>query len=140
VIAAAAEDGDEMLLSVTLNYTASYAYERITGDEDDCTFYDDYYQFCGPAPTRRRPRWARAAISTMPRHCRPVPRIGPLSLSTAGPGLRGPFVAEFGEQIPAPYQLLRGRDADRKARPGAACTPVIWWGCHPNVEVARHEG
>jgi hypothetical protein len=49
VIAAAAEGSDEALFNETVNYAASYAYERINGDEDDCTFYDDYDQFCGPS-------------------------------------------------------------------------------------------
>ncbi|MGW0633637.1 DUF4240 domain-containing protein [Streptomyces sp. NPDC002758] len=48
VIAAAAEGIDEALFNETVNYAASYAYERINGDEDDCTFYDDYDQFRGP--------------------------------------------------------------------------------------------
>ncbi|WP_251091399.1 DUF4240 domain-containing protein [Streptomyces sp. Caat 7-52] len=47
VIAAAAEGCDEALFNETVNYAASYAYERINGDEDDSTFYDDYEQFCG---------------------------------------------------------------------------------------------
>ncbi|MFJ2774799.1 DUF4240 domain-containing protein [Streptomyces sp. NPDC087300] len=47
VIAAAVEGSDEALFNETVNYAASYAYERINGDEDDCTFYDDYDQFCG---------------------------------------------------------------------------------------------
>ncbi|MEV7597276.1 DUF4240 domain-containing protein [Kitasatospora sp. NPDC089797] len=49
VIAAAAEGSDEALFNETVNYAASYAYERINGDKDDCTFYDDYDQFCGPS-------------------------------------------------------------------------------------------
>ncbi|MFF4955456.1 DUF4240 domain-containing protein [Streptomyces chattanoogensis] len=49
VIAAAAEGSDEALFNETVNYAASYAYERINGDEDNnCTFHDDYDQFCGP--------------------------------------------------------------------------------------------
>ncbi|WP_225827115.1 DUF4240 domain-containing protein [Streptomyces naphthomycinicus] len=48
VIAAAAEGNDEALFNETVNYAASYAYERINGNENDCTFYDDYDQFCGP--------------------------------------------------------------------------------------------
>ncbi|MET7684525.1 DUF4240 domain-containing protein [Streptomyces sp. NPDC005423] len=48
VIAAAAECSDEALFNETVNYAASHAYERINGDEDDCTFYDDYDQFRGP--------------------------------------------------------------------------------------------
>ncbi|MFJ4833613.1 DUF4240 domain-containing protein [Streptomyces sp. NPDC088747] len=48
VIAAAAEGSDEALFNEVVNYAATYAYERINGDEDDCTFYDDYDQFCGP--------------------------------------------------------------------------------------------
>ncbi|MFF4694299.1 DUF4240 domain-containing protein [Streptomyces chattanoogensis] len=45
VVAAAAEGSDEVLFNETVNYTASYAYERINGDEDNCSFYDDYDQF-----------------------------------------------------------------------------------------------
>ncbi|MFI1438687.1 DUF4240 domain-containing protein [Streptomyces fructofermentans] len=48
VIAAAAEGSDEALFNETVNYAASYAYERINETEDDCTFYDDYDRFCGP--------------------------------------------------------------------------------------------
>jgi hypothetical protein len=54
VIAAAAGGSDEELFNETVNYAASYAYERISGDEDDCTFYDDYDQFCGPRTHERR--------------------------------------------------------------------------------------
>ncbi|MFD4955639.1 DUF4240 domain-containing protein [Streptomyces sp. NPDC058451] len=52
VIAAAAEGSDETLFNETVNYAASYAYRRINGDEDDCTFYDDYDQFRGPRTDR----------------------------------------------------------------------------------------
>ncbi|WP_030241926.1 DUF4240 domain-containing protein [Streptomyces sp. NRRL S-350] len=48
VIAAAAEGSDEALFNESVNYAAVYAYERITGGEDACTFYDDYDRFCGP--------------------------------------------------------------------------------------------
>ncbi|MEU2865017.1 DUF4240 domain-containing protein [Streptomyces mirabilis] len=48
LIAAAAEGSDEAIFNETVNYAASYAYERINGDEDDCTFYDECDQFCGP--------------------------------------------------------------------------------------------
>jgi hypothetical protein len=48
VIAAAAEGSDEALFNETVNYAASYAYDRMNGDEDDCTFHADYDQFCGP--------------------------------------------------------------------------------------------
>lgn len=52
VIAAAAEGRDEALFNEPVNYAASYAYERINGDEDNCSFYDDYEQFLGPQPER----------------------------------------------------------------------------------------
>ncbi|MEU1785056.1 DUF4240 domain-containing protein [Streptomyces sparsogenes] len=48
VVAAAAEGSDEALFNETVNYAASYAYELINGDEDNCSFYDDYDQFRSP--------------------------------------------------------------------------------------------
>ncbi|MER7770976.1 DUF4240 domain-containing protein [Kitasatospora sp. NPDC096140] len=52
VIAAAAEGDDEALFNETVNYAASYAYERINGEEPDASFYDDYARFCGPRTDR----------------------------------------------------------------------------------------
>jgi hypothetical protein len=48
VVAAAAEGSDEALFNEMVNYVASYAYERINGDADARTFYDDYDEFCRP--------------------------------------------------------------------------------------------
>ncbi|MER7582307.1 DUF4240 domain-containing protein [Kitasatospora sp. NPDC097691] len=52
VIAAAAGGSDEVLFNESVNYAASYAYERINGGEDGCTFHDDYDHFCGPRTDR----------------------------------------------------------------------------------------
>lgn len=52
VIAAAADGRDEALFNEPVNYATSYAYERINGDEDTCSFYDDYDKFLGPQPAR----------------------------------------------------------------------------------------
>lgn len=50
VIAAAAEGNDEALFNELVNYAASYAYERMDGSEDDCTFYDSYDAFRSARP------------------------------------------------------------------------------------------
>ncbi|MBS2546655.1 DUF4240 domain-containing protein [Catenulispora sp. NL8] len=52
VIVAAADGLVEALFNEPVNYAASYAYERINGDEDHCSFYDDYDQFLGSQPER----------------------------------------------------------------------------------------
>jgi hypothetical protein len=52
VIAAAGEGHDEALFNEPVNYAASNAYERISGDKDNCSFYDDYDAFRGPQPER----------------------------------------------------------------------------------------
>lgn len=45
VIAGAHKHHDWALFCESANYAAPNAYERISGDEDDCTFYDDFEEF-----------------------------------------------------------------------------------------------
>ena len=45
VIAGARKRHDRALFCESANYAAPNAYERISGDEDDCTFYDDFKEF-----------------------------------------------------------------------------------------------
>lgn len=45
VIAGARKRHDWALFCESANYAGPNAYERVSGDEDDCTFYDDFKEF-----------------------------------------------------------------------------------------------
>lgn len=80
VIAAAAQGNDEALFNELVNYAASHAYERISGNEDDRTFHNDYDTFRSTRPDHAPTDMGEDFDDATEMHAR-LPRLAHLFLS-----------------------------------------------------------